>query len=252
MNFENLLKTLATSKIAKHTEFIRQTIRPTFDIIKNKDIKPFLGCSRFGGLPDLPAGSEWPTYDSIPYRFLGQINFADISLDNDCFPSNGLLSFFVADGEQDGEGKFWLDEGYIYAIYISDLTNLKTMPTPKPPENYVIENPTPTFVLEFIPTVNIPFDEYQVNNWPFDREETDIYDKIRDSLHKSDNYLLGYPTHFSLAYNPTPGPEWISLLTINSDNNLEWCWHDGDYLMVFIEKEKLKKLDFSSLKSDAG
>ncbi|MBW2960547.1 DUF1963 domain-containing protein [Mesonia sp. JHPTF-M18] len=34
--------------------------------------------------------------------------------------------------------------------------------------------------------------------------------------------------------------------------SLEWNWHDGGYLMLFIEKDKLAKGDFSNIKTDAG
>ena len=44
-------------------------------------------------------------------------------------------------------------------------------------------------------------------------------------------YLLGYPLNSTLAYDPTPGPKWWSLLTLGSDfSGLDWCWHDGDWL----------------------
>ena len=44
----------------------------------------------------------------------------------------------------------------------------------------------------------------------------------------------------------------MSLITLMSNSELDWCWHDGDKLMVFIEKDKLLNKDFSCLKSDAG
>jgi hypothetical protein len=65
-------------------------------------------------------------------------------------------------------------------------------------------------------------------------------------------YLLGYPFNTTLAYDPTPGPEWRSLLTLSSDDELEWCWHDGDWLVTFIEQQRLHAGDFSQIKSDAG
>lgn len=75
---------------------------------------------------------------------------------------------------------------------------------------------------------------------------------VRQGLCK-DSYLLGYPGVSSLAYDPTPGPEWVSLLTFASDDGLEWCcWHDGDYLHVAIERDRIAKQDFSALASDAG
>ena len=64
--------------------------------------------------------------------------------------------------------------------------------------------------------------------------------------------LLGYPSVSSLGYDPTPGPKWLPLLTLTSHDHLEWCWHDGDYLFVFIERDRLAARDFSRLRSDAG
>lgn len=262
MNIDDLLKRIETSEIAKHKDFILQSIRPAIDIIKNKDAKPYLACSRFGGIPDLPAGSLWPTYNSTPYRFLGQINFADVPQSKTDLPSNGLLSFFVSDftstdeldeeQEEENEEKriFWNDDGYIHTIYTPEVSKLKPI---SPPANCYVENPSEV-VLAFHETIDLPYDEYQVKNWPFpfDSNEAKIYDEIRVSLHRSEDYLLGYPSHNSLGYNPAPSEDWYSLLTLDSDEKLNWYWHDGDKLMVFIEIAKLKKYNFDLLKADAG
>ncbi|MGL4422095.1 MAG: hypothetical protein ACRCZF_15615 [Gemmataceae bacterium] len=42
------------------------------------------------------------------------------------------------------------------------------------------------------------------------------------------------------------------MLTLNSDDDLEWSWHDGDWLMTFIEEQRLRAGDFSQIRSDAG
>jgi len=75
---------------------------------------------------------------------------------------------------------------------------------------------------------------------------------LRLQLHPGQGYLLGYPLNTTLGYDPTPGPEWRSLLTLCSDDELEWCWHDGDWLVTFIEEQRLRAGDFSQVKSDAG
>ena len=48
-----------------------------------------------------------------------------------------------------------------------------------------------------------------------------------------------------------PWPEWCSLLTLASDDKLNWFWH-GDWLVTFIEKEKIRNADFSTIQTDAG
>jgi uncharacterized protein YwqG len=66
-----------------------------------------LGTSRLGGQPDLPAGQEWPVWDShgrygreakknVKLTFLGQINLAELQIQvpNGELPASGLLLFF--------------------------------------------------------------------------------------------------------------------------------------------------------------
>lgn len=246
MNRNKFQDIIEQSHIASHKEYLSQVLRPAIDILRNTDAQPRLGCSRFGGAPDLPVGSEWPTYETKPYRFLGQINFTEIASTEGGLPSKGLLSLFVADYNDDGDSYLEVfEDGYIHGIYIPETTNLETIMLPH-------SDIGKTIVIEFSTTIDIPYDEYQLKDWPFDEVQSDIYTEIRNSLHKSLDYLLGYPSHSTLAYDPTPGEEWIPLLTVDSDDSLDWCWHDGDKLMIFIETERLKNLDFSMLRSDAG
>lgn len=55
MNNNDFLEKIEQSGIARHKEYLRQVVRPAIDIVKNNDVEPRLGCSRFGGAPDLPA-----------------------------------------------------------------------------------------------------------------------------------------------------------------------------------------------------
>ena len=71
-------------------------------------------------------------------------------------------------------------------------------------------------------------------------------------LHPGRRYMLGYPLNTTLAYDPTPGPGWSSLLTLDSDDDLEWCWHDGDWLVTFFNDQQALAGDFSDIRADAG
>lgn len=75
------------------------------DICKRENYK--LCGSRFGGLPDVPAGFEWPTYTSqnsydkgqtYALDFMLQVNCADLAkYDTDhLLPDHGLLLFFYS------------------------------------------------------------------------------------------------------------------------------------------------------------
>ncbi|MEL6177689.1 MAG: DUF1963 domain-containing protein [Myxococcota bacterium] len=43
-----------------------------------------------------------------------------------------------------------------------------------------------------------------------------------------------------------------TLMSLSSRDALNWCWHDDDHLMLFIERERLARGDFSNIRSDAG
>ena len=53
-------------------------------------------------------------------------------------------------------------------------------------------------------------------------------------------------------YDPTPKGDWLPLIGLSSHEDLGWCWHDGDYLHIAIERAKLAERDFSTVASDAG
>ncbi len=54
------------------------------------------GCSKFGGMPDLPLAYEWPEYNGKPMIFYGQLNLSEVpdcEIDN-ILPKTGILYFF--------------------------------------------------------------------------------------------------------------------------------------------------------------
>lgn len=55
-----------------------------------------LGASRLGGVPDLPSGLEWPTWQQAPMAFLAQLNLAELAPYDPAhlLPPEGMLSFF--------------------------------------------------------------------------------------------------------------------------------------------------------------
>ena len=225
--------------LKEHIEYLLKIAKPCIDI----DLVPEATtpeCSRFGGNPFVPINFQLPVHKEGEYRFLGQINFSEIVNPPSILPKFGLLSIFYA-YDEDGE-IFWEDDEYILGFYWDDLTNhtiikLQTKDTPK------------TQRIKLTKGLNLPFDSELRDDWTFD---TSLLWDLFEKIDPNGEYLLGYPSFNTLAYDPTPGDEWISLLTVCSLEEFDWCWHDGDRLMVFIEIEKLAKCDFSYLKSDAG
>lgn len=249
----DLARYITELKLDKYRDFLLGIARPSIEIL-DADVPVTRGCSKFGGSPDVPADFKWPIHKFGPYRFVGQFNPAEVPKGSHGLPESGLLSFFYAEDEN-GES-FWQDPDYVRVFRFEDVNALK----PIEPPTTVRGGSTSTLKFEIgmdIPPW--PWDEAAEQNWPLkesdqddDLELKDAYWELRLRLHPSHRYLLGYPFNTTLAYDPRPGPEWRSLLTLDSNDELLWCWHDGDWLVTFIEEHRLRTGDFSHIKSDAG
>lgn len=241
--------------LSKHADFVRSLVRPSVRITISQDAAAGVQ-SKFGGPAMVPADFEWPEHDVGLYYFLGQINFVEIENRPDSLPATGLLALFNADYDPKSESDeevFWGDEGYLKAWYFEDVDTLRPMAAPHGRD---VQGKRLTLVGE----LDIPRHQDMLKGCPFDSEILeDLLDVEGECPGPSatvdmlaTDYLLGYPSYYSLGYNPTPGPEWVSLLTVDSYEQFNWCWQDGAKLMVFIEQEKLLARDFSNLMCDAG
>ena len=241
MKTETFEQILATDPVlSQHQPFLRSIAKPCVDIRFGGEA-PALHQSRYGGPALVPQGFAWPTHEMGQYLFLGQIDFAEIANPPQPLPSSGLLSLFYA-YDEDGAINWW-EPGYVLGYYWPDTAKLVGMDSPHGDRTAVRK-------LQFSAGVDIPRHRYMRKEWPFDPDA--VIDLNQKGLFPSD-YLLGYPSYYTLAYDPTPKePGWISLLTLKSHDEFDWCWHDGDKLMVFIEADKLAACDFSELRADAG
>lgn len=244
------------SPLSKHAEYLNSIVRPAIEIRRRSE-RPAPRESRFGGWPDLPAGTTWPSHPHGPYRFVAQLNFEELVGANDgSLPDTGLLALFVADDpEGNWDGIFWNEPGFVRAVFSKDLTQLVAI-EPPPAMDLGI-----SVGIEFAPTLDIPFATTLRSDWPVDdpsdwQQCQDFLDRLQSEVWTGNEPLryqmLGYPYHGTLAYDPTPGPEWSCLLNVSSDEKLEWHWHDFDRLSVFVERARLVECDFSDLRSEAG
>ena len=232
--------------LGQHHDYLVNIARPSVEILR-ANAPMAAGCSKLGGSPDLPTVFKWPLHKLGPYRFLGQVNVGDIPKGPHELTGDGMLSFFYAH-DNDGES-FWGDPDYVRVYKFRDVSALE----PAEPPAAVRLGATSTIKFELGADVPPwPWDRSAREAWPLSDSQQDAYWELRLRLHPSQRYLLGYPFNTTLAYDPTPGPDWRSLLTVSSDDELEWGWHDGDWLVTFIEQQRLRAGDFSQIKADAG
>ena len=127
----SLGKIIETASLDKHKAEIEDLHYPALKLIskkpKNSGWKmpdkrgaPVLGESRFGGWPDMPAGTAWPMWDGRPMGFLAQINLSEASAVQPelRLPGEGLLLFFLGCGEETFENDEHGRETYLLDILL--------------------------------------------------------------------------------------------------------------------------------------
>ncbi|MEY8347001.1 YwqG family protein [Bacillus cereus] len=89
------------SLIDKHnlTHIKRELLATVFPCVKviprQEELLP-IGCSKMGGLPDVPSTFEYPTHEGKALDFIAQFNLADlqdVGMEHD-LPKTGMLYFF--------------------------------------------------------------------------------------------------------------------------------------------------------------
>jgi uncharacterized protein YwqG len=225
----------ANEYLVKHSEDVLKLAEPVVSMTLTDGMGQAQS-SRLGGQPFVPREFEWPQHPVGIYKFLGQINFSEIENRPEALPATGLLVLFFA---YDDEGEvFWQDEGYVIANYFENYDDFDLAGKPGPSQK-----------IEFNAGFALP---QQQELLPDSLLGDGARDNLVNCLDHPVNYLLNYPSFNSLCYDPTPDKNWMSLLNLTSVTALNWCWHDGDRLMIFIEKDRLKNQDFSQLRADAG
>lgn len=97
MNRTQVLEAIVANRLEHLRAPLRDLLRPAIRVtVSASKRKRALGSSRFGGLPDLPPRSKWPTVDGIPLMFAGQVALKDVVRFKaaQALPKHGLLSFF--------------------------------------------------------------------------------------------------------------------------------------------------------------
>eukprot|EP01080_Neovahlkampfia_damariscottae_P008048 gene8048-12510_t len=189
--------------------------------------KPPLGCSKFGGTPDLPDSISWP----IGLNFICQINLNDNSIQNSLIYNHifkgkrGILYFFYK-GVPEGCKVIFFET--------NDTTSLKRT-------NY------PSTVEEFY--FNHKWNQCELKGF-------DVISKVRLQDEDEDYF---YNTHVPKGAGGLFGTKYayfyrleeddVPLLELNSDDTMDCCWSDAGHLLFYINKDELEKLNFDNAKS---
>lgn len=248
-----------------------------FNMIPTHESDLSLGCSKAGGLPDLPPDCSWPHYRGKPLSFILQANLEDTSRFHHCenLPNKGLLSFFYN----------YVDQPWGFDP--RDRRQWKVLYTPEPerglnrlalPEGDTIW----TFrscALEFHEAlcagwVTIPVETLNLEK----REIKEYFGFLRSLPCYSSHQILGHTDGIQStgeemqrrcewvsnglfcgggggpafdqgrAQELEPGAgEWRLLIQLDSDENTRMEWGDWGQLYFWIRDEDLRQRDFTDV-----
>lgn len=247
----------AIRKIARHAILLRTK--------KSSEAKIPLGATKIGGLPDLPARTEWPAYrDGKPLAFLAQINLAEIArlgTPIKGLPSNGLLSVFsvwgrTAETDDNPEG---VEEKTGWTAVLHTLPRVKLERRKIPPGIHSFKaaavEPTPILSLPNhraeppLEALGWTDDEYE----RFDEMQSD-YRSIQMGhwLENSDtdasHHLLGGYALFQQEFPKEVLEKGLAMfLQIGTDDNARMGWGDGGELTFYADAKALAKGRFERI-----
>ena len=201
------------------------------NILEAMDRLP-LGHSRFGGLPDLPDGIQWPKHKGKRLRFLAQVNLSELRLeDNSILPKDGHLFFFALPGKK------------------MELVPYKVLLHRGPAKKLIRQNQNFKVAIWPDSTGQTIYELVPVGDAPRWRGFKMIY----GGPHRDIGHVFGqlYKSHYVESPGGIAdllffdGDDWINFLELQTESPLQWA-ESGNFC-ILIRKSALHKLDFSNL-----
>jgi uncharacterized protein (TIGR02996 family) len=256
---EPLYKGIVEHDLIEFKDEVLQLARPIVSIktepLDESEIP--VGDSKFGGQPDLPPDTEWPSCKAGPLGFLAQFALADLKYTQiGCrLPKDGVLSVFVYQswntGAQPGNWDCDNDTQLIYSPGSKKLARRNPPAGLDAEGNGIIQSCRLTMCEEWdLPSLRDMVPESHVAalqklaavlRYPDDR----LHD-MRVARESFGHHLMGYSVHFRTD-DPTPGQEWTHVLCLDSDDNLGWSWCDGQNLSIWVHKDDLGRGKFDRI-----
>lgn len=282
MTLEDLQKEMTGRGLASYFNATVSMAKNAIGITLKREDRLPVGVSKFGGLPDLPSGTEWcrVAETGMPMSFVAQVNFGETApFDRDGkLPSRGILYFFY-DCSPDGMPWGYAPEhrsGWKVFYYDGDPNRLS--PAAPPADLYLDDNGMvfgqAGMVFDARPELPSPESDLANHlNLP-DAEETQeaCWEWLDDRMEDLSNKLLGhadpiqsameleceYVTHNINCGFPNGhrlGKEqglhknaarWNLLMQVDSNEDIGMMWGDAGRLYLWITDEDLAERKFEN------
>lgn len=210
--------------------------------------------TRFGGLPDLPVGVEWPRRDGVPLEFLAQLDLGELApLDLDgALPAAGRLYVFY-----DAEAQPWGERGQEAAwrvIYGEASSGFRPAAPPAGLRRTFTGVPLAASIDVTLPD----YEEAEIDALKLADAQNDAYYELREEVGQMNvgvgtrHRVLGHPDAIQgsvaadvvTATGRGPAEAWRLLLQIDSDDGPGWMWGDAGSLYLMIHADDLRARRF--------
>jgi hypothetical protein len=171
---------------------------------------------------------KWPTCSKGPLGFAAQLNFSEITESQATsrfgLPQSGMLLVFAYSDADEGiepgalaevDGELKEIEGLTQVVYVREDRKLhRHEPEVKLNE---LNEVLPPFALQMVDALDLPRADDVTDKEEIIDAIDQIYkeDLLRYRINESNHWLMGYSVH-SRTDNTSPGPDWMSLMTLDS------------------------------------
>jgi len=256
--------------LEKHIDYIKTLKQPTVHIqgIDN------MTYSKIGGLPNLPDNLKWPTWKKKAQSFICQIDLSEIpenaqSLD---LPKEGTFYFFN-NQEQETWGFDPKDKGSWTVLFSPKSKNdISTSPMP---DSLLKEFVFKEKYIQFSTIYTYPdWQDERINALELNDKQFDEYEDLYQNVYNDEpaHQMLGTPSPIQgndmdlecqLASNgincgdgngyeskeakklSTGRNDWILLLQVDTDDDIDMMWGDSGMLYFWIRKQDIQLHDFT-------
>jgi uncharacterized protein YwqG len=269
LDLKPLLQLIEQQGLSDYQDALLERVRPAIYIQLGQAGLGQTGQSKIGGLPDLPPSIPWPS-DAASQKslcFILQINLAELPVTTaNPLPTQGMLYLFVNDGHDNPEQVIF-------------YTGNETLHPREQPTELIADwyDDLVPHTLVFTLGADLPrwaTNQFYTLSEQLEREEDSLDDLVRDLSEDSIGKLFGYAA--GIGHDPSEdayvvrevNPAWLyeydqrsqldmaaaehwqSLLTLESDFDIDLVWGDAGYLLVLIRDTDLEQLDFSRVYVD--
>ena len=230
-----------------------------------------VGASRIGGVPDLPAGVNWPEWKGKPQSFIAQIRLDDVHQydTNGLLPPHGMLWFFY-DASQQTFGDSPTDSGGWRVLFMDgDLSKLQQTSAPA---QLPTESRFRACSIKFASETTLTQQpELEIPHLNWSETEQKQYEALLSTFPTADDRakvhhrLLGFPdtiqddmrVQCQLVSNGVTNPDdpraaaqtkgamdWQLLLQIDSDEQAGMRWGNSGMLYYWLKRADLQARHF--------